>query len=137
MLATPNKLAYPLFLGIATMPVLLAADPALPATTAGVMAMPAAITGKLEGKLLAAGDSRIMILNADGSIAWEHRTSLTHDVWMLANANLLYADGGSVTEITPDKTAVWSFTSPTTARTMMAVQKLTAAGKPMPGKLLR
>ena len=92
-----------------TMSVLLASDPVVPASSAGVAAVPAAITGQLEGQLLAAGDNRILRLNADGSIAWEHRTGLTHDVWMLANGNLLYADGGSVTEITPEHKVVFQY----------------------------
>ena len=40
-------------------------------------------------------------------------------------------------EITPDKTAVWSFASRKTAGTMMAVEKLTADGKPPAEKPLR
>ncbi|MEI6653180.1 MAG: hypothetical protein WCP45_00285 [Verrucomicrobiota bacterium] len=88
--------------------VVLAADPAPPATAT---VMPTPVAGTLEGKLLAAGDNRILILNADGSIAWEHRTSLTHDVWMLPNGNLLYADGASVTEITPEQKVVFQFKS--------------------------
>jgi hypothetical protein len=98
-----NKLTYFVMLGMAATPVLA------PAAPAAVAADPAAITGTLEGKLLAAGDNRIMILNADGSLAWEHRTGLTHDVWMLDNGNLLYADGGSVTEITPEKKVVFQY----------------------------
>ncbi|MEI6676000.1 MAG: hypothetical protein WCO57_12575 [Verrucomicrobiota bacterium] len=88
--------------------VVLAADP-VPSSPAAVVSTP--VAGSLEGKLLAAGDNRIMILNADGSIAWEHRTSLTHDVWMLPNGNLLYADGASVTEITPERKVVFQFKS--------------------------
>jgi hypothetical protein len=100
-----NKLAFLFFLSTATTPVLLAADPASPA------ALAATISGTLEGKLLAAGDNRIMILNADGSIAWEHRTALTHDAWMLPTGNLLYADGDTVTEVTPEHKVVFQYKS--------------------------
>jgi len=92
-------------LGLATVPVLFAADPAsAPAATA---APP--ISGKLEGRLLAAGDNRVMILNADGSIAWEHPAGLTHDAWMLPGGHVLYADGNTVTEVTPDQAVVFEY----------------------------
>ncbi len=104
-----NQHAFSFILGVVITPVLLASDAAVPASAAGVAAVPAAITGRLEGKLLAAGDNRIVLLNTDGTIAWEHRTSLTHDVWMLTNGNLLYADGTAVTEITPGHKVVFQY----------------------------
>ncbi|MFZ2640703.1 MAG: hypothetical protein WA117_06920, partial [Verrucomicrobiia bacterium] len=56
----------------------------------------AGISGEVGGKLLAAGDRRVMILAADGAVAWEHPTALTHDAWVLANGNVLFADGATV-----------------------------------------
>ncbi|MCX6875577.1 MAG: hypothetical protein NTW21_17485 [Verrucomicrobia bacterium] len=106
-----NKLEFLCLLGLTTTPVLLAADPASPVPAAGVNATPAPLTGTLDGKLLAAGDNRILILNADGSIAWEHPSGLTHDVWMLSSGNLLYADGNAVTEITPEHKVVFQYKS--------------------------
>jgi outer membrane protein assembly factor BamB len=106
-----TKLGIFLVIGLAAAPVLLAADPVAPGPVPAVATVPVPLTGKLEGKLLAAGDNRIMILNRDGSIAWERRTGLPHDTWMLENGNILYADGGSVTEITQDQKIVFQFKS--------------------------
>ncbi|MFA5194009.1 MAG: hypothetical protein WC740_25150 [Verrucomicrobiia bacterium] len=69
----------------------------------------AGISGEVGGKLLAAGDRRVMILAADGAVAWEHPTALTHDAWMLANGNVLFADGATVTEVTPDHRVVFQY----------------------------
>ena len=104
-----NKLALLITLGMSAALLGLAATPAGPAIPTTGASPPTPISGKLEGKLLAAGDNRIMILNSDGSIAWNHPTALTHDVWMLPNGNLLYADGNAVTEITPDKSVVFQY----------------------------
>ena len=70
------------------------------------------ITGEVGGQLLAAGDRRVMILSPKGEIAWEHPTALTHDAWMLANGNVLFADGATVTEVTPDHKVVFQYKSP-------------------------
>lgn len=79
-------------------------------TTPAAAPVPAPITGKLEGKLLAAGDGRVLLLNADGAIAWQQQAGgLVHDVWMLPNGNVLYADGASVTEVTPEKKVVFQY----------------------------
>lgn len=93
------------FLCLATSSVMLSAAPAAaPGNTP--------ISGKLDGKLLAAGDNRVMILNLDGSIAWETPAGLTHDVWMLPNGNVLFADGNAVTEMTPEKSVVFQYKAP-------------------------
>jgi len=70
------------------------------------------ITGEVGGKLLAAGDKRVMILSATGAVEWEHPTALTHDAWMLSNGNVLFADGATVTEVTPDHKVVFQYKSP-------------------------
>ena len=70
------------------------------------------ITGEVGGKLLAAGDRRVMILSATGAVEWEHPTALTHDAWMLPNGNVLFADGAMVTEVTPDHKVVFQYKSP-------------------------
>ncbi len=72
----------------------------------------AGISGEVGGKLLAAGDRRVMILAADGAVAWEHPTALTHDAWRLPNGNVLFADGATVTEVTPDHKTVFQYKSP-------------------------
>ena len=89
-------------LALAAAPVLRAAGPPTPT--------PSPVSGKLEGKLLAVGDGRVLILNPDGSIGWQHQAAgLLHDVWMLPSGNVLYADGNSVTEITPDRKVVFQY----------------------------
>ncbi len=63
------------------------------------------------GRILAAGDSRVMILGRSGEVVWEYPTKLTHDVWMLSGGNVLFADGDSVTEVTPEKKVVFQYRS--------------------------
>ena len=72
----------------------------------------AGVSGEAGGQLLAAGDRRVMILADDGAVAWEHPTALTHDAWMLGNGNVLFADGATVTEVTPDHKVVFQYKSP-------------------------
>jgi len=67
------------------------------------------ISGEVGGKLLAAGGNKVMILSDKGDIAWEHPAGLTHDAWMLPNGNVMFADGGSVTEVTPDHKVVFQY----------------------------
>jgi hypothetical protein len=71
----------------------------------------AEVSGKIPGRILAAGVNRVVILNPDGSVFWEHPAKLVHDVWMLASGNVLFADGESVTEVTPDHRAVFQYRS--------------------------
>jgi outer membrane protein assembly factor BamB len=65
------------------------------------------ITGTMEGRTLVGGSGRVMILGPAGEILWEQKTALTHDAWMLPTGNVLYADGASVTEVTPEKKVVF------------------------------
>lgn len=67
------------------------------------------IQGKPEGRILAAGDRRVMVMEPSGKIVWEYPTKLTHDAWMLPNGNVLFADGETVTEVTPAKTVVFQY----------------------------
>jgi hypothetical protein len=69
------------------------------------------VTGKLPGNVLVGGSNRVFILNPVGKVIWEHQTGLAHDAWMLGSGNLLYADGGTVTEITPEKKVVFQYKS--------------------------
>jgi hypothetical protein len=68
------------------------------------------ITGEVGGKLLASGNG-LMILSAGGEVERQYATGLTHDAWLLPGGNILYADGGSVTELTPDKKIVFQYKS--------------------------
>ncbi len=69
----------------------------------------AGISGVVGSKLLASGGNKVMILSDQGAIEWEHPTGLTHDAWMLPNGNVLFADGGSVTEVTPAHEVVFQY----------------------------
>jgi hypothetical protein len=71
----------------------------------------AEVNGRMTGRTLAAGTNRVVILNPDGVVAWEHPAALVHDVWMLPNGNVLFADGQSVTEVTPGHEIVFRFQS--------------------------
>jgi len=75
----------------------------------GNAAAATAISGVVGGKLLASGDNKVMILSDKGAIEWEHPAGLTHDVWMLPGGNVLFADGASVTEVTPDHKVVFQY----------------------------
>jgi hypothetical protein len=86
------------------------------AAVAGVGNVEAAapvVSGTPSGQILAAGDRQVMILSAAGEVLWQYPTKLTHDVWMLSNGNILFADGDTVTEVTSAKKVVWQYKSPT------------------------
>jgi len=61
------------------------------------------------GRLLTAGDHRVLILSPAGEVVWEYPTKLTHDAWMLPSGNVLFADGETVTEVTPGKRVVLQY----------------------------
>ena len=89
-----------------------AADPVPAAAPAVAAEQKGPMFGKVDGQIFAAGDNRVMILNPDGSIAWEHKTALTTDAWVLPNGNILFGDGVSVTEVTRDHKVVFQYKSP-------------------------
>lgn len=73
------------------------------------LAEDSAIHGTFNGKLLATGAGRILLLNRDGTVHWTHKGQNCSDVWMLPNGNVLHADN-NVTEIDPNTDAVvWSY----------------------------
>ena len=70
--------------------------------------------GKPSGQILAAGSNRVLILNPDGKVVWEHgtkqaKTGDVQDAWMLPNGNVLFADGLSVTEVTREHKIVFQY----------------------------
>ena len=88
---------------------LRAAD-APPKPSAQPAAQPAAVmTGTPAGPILAAGSGRVLILSPQGAVTWEHPTRLAHDAWMLPSGNVLFADGESVTEVTPEHKVVFRY----------------------------
>jgi len=81
-------------------------------TALGAPAAPAArlVHGTLDGRVLASGSRCVVILDTDGKIVWRRdKTALVHDAWMLPNGNVLYADGKTVTEVTPDQKVVFQY----------------------------
>lgn len=58
------------------------------------------VYGTLTGRILATGGGRILLLDRNGTILWQHKGRNCSDVWMLANGNVLYADN-NVTEVNP------------------------------------
>jgi len=69
------------------------------------------VTGTMEGQVLTAGNRRVMILSQQGQVVWEYPAGLVHDAWMLPDGHVLFADGASVTEVTPDKKVVFQYKS--------------------------
>jgi hypothetical protein len=67
------------------------------------------------GQLLLSGNNRVMIMDQQGEIVWEHgskqtKTGDVQDAWLLENGNVLFADGDSVTEVTRDHKIVFKHT---------------------------
>jgi len=59
------------------------------------------IIGELEGQVLATGFRRVVLLDNKGNELWQTESKNTHDVWKLANGNVLVADG-IIREINPE-----------------------------------
>ena len=64
--------------------------------------------GKPEAQVLAAGNGRVLLLSPQGDVVWEHKAGTVHDVWMLPNGNVLFADG-NITEVTRDHKVVFEY----------------------------
>lgn len=64
-------------------------------------------------RVLGADRGKLVILDADGKVAWEVENSFqVHDLAMLPDGNILFQSGpATVTEISPEKRVVWSYTS--------------------------
>lgn len=69
----------------------------------------AVVNGQPAGRILSAGDHRVLMLSSSGDILWEYPTKLTHDAWAMPNGNVLFADGETVTEVTPGKQIVFQY----------------------------
>ncbi len=64
-------------------------------------------------RVLGADRGKLVLLDADGKVAWEvENTFQVHDLAMLPDGNILFQSGpATVTEISPEKRVVWSYTS--------------------------
>jgi prepilin-type processing-associated H-X9-DG protein len=65
----------------------------------------AKVEGELKGRLIATGGGRVVLLDQTGKALWEHKGKNVHDVWMLKNGNVLFADG-NVKEVDPKENKV-------------------------------
>ena len=63
------------------------------------------VYGKLEGRVLATGGGRVIVFDKDGKTLWQHKASNCHDVSMLPNGNILFADREAV-EVDPKTNTV-------------------------------
>lgn len=106
------------------------------------------------GSTLVSCLDRVVEYDPSGKTIWEFRTedlapavtlrNLT-GINLLSNGNVLagcyqaYANGRGcgLLEISRDKRVVWNYSKPNEDQTMMAVQLLSAEGKPLPGDVLR
>ncbi len=67
------------------------------------------IYGKFDGYILATGKWATVIIDNKGKIVWSFKAGNNHDVWMLKNGNVLFADG-QVREVNPKTNkVVWSY----------------------------
>ena len=61
---------------------------------------PPVLTGKLSGNILATGTRRVILLNPQGEVLWQHKGQNVSDCWMLKNGHVLFSDN-QVTEVDP------------------------------------
>ncbi|MDR3110042.1 MAG: PQQ-like beta-propeller repeat protein [Planctomycetaceae bacterium] len=61
--------------------------------------------------VLATGSGRVVWFASDFSVKWEQPAGNIHEVQLLSNGNILFADG-KVTEVTPDKKVVFQYAPP-------------------------
>jgi len=66
------------------------------------------VEGKLDKPVLATGSGRVLLLSPQGDVIWENKAGNVHDVWMLPNGNVLFADG-NITEVTRDHKVVFEY----------------------------
>jgi outer membrane protein assembly factor BamB len=64
-------------------------------------------------RVLGSDKGNVAIVDAAGKVVWEiNNRAQVHDIVRLPNGNIMFQSGGAtVTEVAPDKTVVWSYTS--------------------------
>lgn len=68
------------------------------------------VFGNLKHEVLAGGSKTIFKMSPKGEIIWQYdKVALVHDLSLLSNGNILYADGVTVSEITPEKEIVFTY----------------------------
>lgn len=68
----------------------------------------AEVIGHLDCNVLASGSGRALIFSPKGEILWSHRAGNIHDVQLLPNGNIMYADG-NIHEVTRDHKEVFTY----------------------------
>lgn len=61
---------------------------------------PSPFSSPPSGQILSTGAGKVMLMNQEGKILWQHKAGNAHDCWMLANGHILMADG-QIREIDP------------------------------------
>jgi len=105
------------------------------------------------GNTLVGQINHITEFDSKGKIVWQFasddiqglKINSVCGIHVQANGNLAvgvysaYKGGGQagLFEITREKKIVWKYANPQSDKSMMSIQQLTPAGKPIPGKLLR
>lgn len=79
-------------------------------TAAGIQAEESKkVFGDLDGQIMATGMKRVVKLDSDGNELWSYPGQNVHDVWLLPNGNVLFADNNAQ-EINPETNEiVWSY----------------------------
>ena len=64
-------------------------------------------------KVLGSDKGKVALVGPDGKVEWEYATRFgVHDLALLPNGNIMFQTGpATVTEVSPDKKIVWSYTS--------------------------
>ena len=61
---------------------------------------PPIMTGQPAGNILATGSRRVILMNPQGKVLWQHKGQNVSDCWMLKNGHVLFSDN-QVTEVDP------------------------------------
>ena len=92
-----------------------------------------------EHELLVTGSRRVVRFAPDFSVQWEYPAGNIHDVQLLDNGNILFADG-RVIEVTPDKEIVFCYEPPAGKEGSFTCRRLengnTIIGENYSGKVL-
>src|SRR5437773_11951116 len=64
-------------------------------------------------RVLGNDKGKVAIVNARGEVEWEYPARFDgHDLWLLANGNVLLATGPArIAEVTPEKGVAWQYES--------------------------
>src|SRR5260370_16916270 len=77
-----------------------------------IPALPASAEEKITHRILAADKGPVAIVNTKSEVEWEYANNAEcHDLWLLANGNVLMATGPSPPpQLPPHKHTTWRYT---------------------------